>query len=451
MRWDVSAGEDIEELGDLDIAAIQTAANVYGNNAYHWTRTKEAQESILRTGLGIPGQYSLDDHEAAAAYTELTAATRRKLLREHGDDPHAVVADSYAVEKAFKKDNPRYSRVWVSGDPRKSAEGRKAAGDYGPYGVRIRFEDWLADTDAWGLAVEDYAYGMGLTFEGPIPPQYLEPVEFRGELKMMNPSSLNGLSRSARVHAELGALFQRSPRRGLGAITGERVEYWLEPEVYGAAMNESPDYAAGACFPTTRQMLELRRNAQASPNWPAIRDRFNEFSRKVDAEVARLRSRGVTGPIPMCLYKTTLSQQPRRFRRDVPTHERFHADMRRLEYAFGIPEYSCSKYMAEMLKPALTQELLDFSTTHWCDGDDRKAVEEILAYMTSILKLSGGQSPDEFDAALDNLVEGMASYGASEALVNQYARVYGLVKRKYGTPLNVARAAFRVCPLSRKP
>jgi len=178
-RWNLREREDLAELGvDAERDYITTAASVYGNDAYHWTKTRAARDAMLREGLGISGKYFIEGHEMAAAYAELPDAARKRLLAKYGDDPYTVVTiGERDVEKAYRRANPRWSRVWVSGDPIGSDQGARAAADYGPYGVRIRLEDWLADADPWGNVVEDYAYGMGLIFEGTIPPEYLSPVD----------------------------------------------------------------------------------------------------------------------------------------------------------------------------------------------------------------------------------------------------------------------------------
>lgn len=181
--------EDIEELGVEDsIAAVSWAADMLGNDAYHWTKSKADRDATLKAGLGKRRKYVIESHEVASAYVELSESSRRRLVKKYGSPGEVVSEGQLDVEKAYKKDNPTYVRVWIAANPEEGGAGEAAANAYGPYGVRVRLADYIAEQDPWGVAIEDFAFGYGLTLDAPIPSQYLSPVEWTS-------GSLHGLRR----------------------------------------------------------------------------------------------------------------------------------------------------------------------------------------------------------------------------------------------------------------
>lgn len=179
--YDFEAREDIEEIHAADnIAAVYMASHYLGNEAYHWTKSKAVRDASLKSGLGKPGQYNIEDHEVPTAYVELSDESRRRLVEKYGSPMEVVSEGQFDVEKAYKRDNPTYVRIWVAGNPEEGGSSEAAADAYGPYGVKIRLADYIADHDPWGVVIEDFTYGYGLTLDGPIPSEYLSPVEWKG-------------------------------------------------------------------------------------------------------------------------------------------------------------------------------------------------------------------------------------------------------------------------------
>lgn len=193
-----------------------------------------------------------------------------------------------------------------------------------------------------------------------------------------------------------------------------------------------------------KRVAKAKREAKAG-------NAFAQFIAEIESDVARLRSAGVTGAIPVCVNRSSGkrgSERPAPLRRATATHERFHADARRVEVDAGLTKpFECWQNLDAALGTAYTPALRHYSFINYADGKPRLAAEELLARVEEVRKACwvGKRQAKDCEPLVSDIVKRMNMETAKDfvALANS-------VKATYGTPLNVVRAAVRACPASTK-
>lgn len=231
----------------------------------------------------------------------------------------------------------------------------------------------------------------------------------------------------------------------LGAITGERLEFWLSLAAFRALLGHN---AFGAICANSIDHLRggIDRALKKDPPPKAAKE-LRDLLDDVQAEEAVLRARGVQGPIPVCLHPTgsQISRQGRYFRRAVPIHERFHATLRRVEFLAGKRVAGCSSQIAAVLGPALHPDLVRYAERWWTGSNPDQAIEEILAYAESLVKLGQRSQRDETNMSNYFLID-FKSSGLSQAGIDSFFGIVQLIRTKYGTAANIVREGLRSCP-----
>lgn len=174
---------------------------------------------------------------------------------------------------------------------------------------------------------------------------------------------------------------------------------------------------------------------------------FVDLAKEVQGEIEKLRARGVRGPIPVCITRGSGkrgSELPRFFRRANATHERFHADARRIETDAGVDAYSCYKGMDAITGPYIdTTPLRHHALVHFANMKSKLATEELLARVEEVrvaCERKKGIKAGECAPTIANIVKYMR-----EPEARGFIELARGVKKDYGTPLNVVRAAVRSC------
>lgn len=177
---------------------------------------------------------------------------------------------------------------------------------------------------------------------------------------------------------------------------------------------------------------------------------FTDLANQLRAEIGRLRSQGVKGPIPVCITRATGKRGAgleRYFRRANATHERFHADARRLEADADVDAYSCYKRMDALTDPYIGNTPLRYhSLVHFASMKSKLATEELLARVEEVRQAcerKKGKKQGDCEPTITNIVKYMR-----EPEARGFLELVRGVKADYGTPLNVVRAAVRSCKVS---
>jgi hypothetical protein len=279
-------------------------------------------------------------------------------------------------------------------------------------------------------------------------------------------------------------LRRRTALRGLGAVVGETLEYFMPASIVTAVSNkQTVAFCArdAESFISTleyQNLLAERKAARAKSfaarlNDPTLREQYgetyaavldkkakgqeraaktkekagSEIKQTLDEirkDVAELRAQGIKGPIPMCMYRAT-----GRFGKGLKAaeqkatvnHERFHAESRREEVKAGVNPYSCDANVAKVLAGDLPPELLAFSRRHWTTG--RAAAEEILARVEEVNGACGIDDRAGCDAVVGRINDWFLGQGKPE-LAGEFAKVTLSVKAKHGSSRDVMRAACRI-------
>lgn len=174
---------------------------------------------------------------------------------------------------------------------------------------------------------------------------------------------------------------------------------------------------------------------------------FVDLAKEVRREIDHLRAQGVKGPIPACITRSSGkrgSELPRHFRRANATHERFHADARRVEADGGVEAYACYKRMDELTHPYVgTSPVRYYSLVNFAQMKSKWATEELLARVEEVRKACDtkkGTKQGDCEPTIANIVKYM-----NEPEAKGFLELVRGVKKDYGTPLNVVRAAVRSC------
>lgn len=282
---------------------------------------------------------------------------------------------------------------------------------------------------------------------------------------------------------------RRRHRRRLGAlaaIEGEKVEYFLPASIFNALGSNTRNVIAG-CFRDVEKVLPnidrqaaiaARKASSASlvaeritgpdftdlwgPEYAArlqergkskaktakskskASDIFTQTAAEIRKDVAELRAKGVTGPIPMCVYRTSGKYGDKALKsaeaRANRSHERFHADARREEYKAGRQHAECDDNIRSVL-PELDQSLLTFSQMNWAPGQ-RTAAEEILARVEEVQHACAASSED--CAVVGARINDWFIAKKRPQLAEAFMRVTDAVKARFSSPIGVVKAACRV-------
>ena len=286
---------------------------------------------------------------------------------------------------------------------------------------------------------------------------------------------------------------------GLGAVDGEKVEYFLPAAIFNASASNAKksiaycmrDVEAGllgyleyqSAVSLRKAERELRRaelhreldvKSQQAVDELAARgervvpptgksallaarragskakagDIFKQTADEIRKDIAEIRAKGITGPIPACVYRTSgkygdkaLKSAEAKATRD---HERFHADVSRAEYRANQVPHGCELQMAKLLGNDLDPELRGFSADYWTNRGVAP-VEEILARVEEVNKAcySSEQSHEACNSVGSRINDWFIGKRRPE-LAASFSRVVAAVGNRFGTPLDVAKKACSV-------
>jgi hypothetical protein len=273
----------------------------------------------------------------------------------------------------------------------------------------------------------------------------------------------------------------RQSGRQLGAITAEaRLEYFLPSSIADAIagkgnyafcmdaddlLRTAMIQASAAGAKATRAMSERsrienlrnygydeavivseakKREARAKRQGKTG-DAFIDLATTVQKEIAQLRSKGVKGVIPVCINRSSGKrgkELPRFHRRANAIHERFHADVRRVEADAGVDKFSCYKRLDELTAKYMAGNNLRYhSLSRFAQMKSKLATEELLARVEEVR--SACRTKRRAKDCEDTLMD-IVKYMPEPEGFAFIAMTQG-VEKDYGTPLNVVRAAVRSC------
>jgi len=281
------------------------------------------------------------------------------------------------------------------------------------------------------------------------------------------------------------SLRRRPALRGLGAVVGETLEYFLPASIVTAVSDKQTVAFCARDAESFIDKLEYQsrmaeRKAERAKSFaerlndPKLRERYGEtYAAALDKkakgqeraaktkekagseikqtldeirkDVEELRAQGVKGPIPMCMYRTTgrygkgLKSAEQKA---TVNHERFHAESRREEVKAGVNPYSCDANVAKVLEGDLSPELLAFSRRHWSSRGLATA-EEILARIEEVNGACGIDDREGCDAVVGRINDWFVMEKRPELAV-EFAKVTLSVKAKHGSARDVMRAACRI-------
>jgi hypothetical protein len=277
---------------------------------------------------------------------------------------------------------------------------------------------------------------------------------------------------------------KRRGLRGLGAVEGEKVEYFLPASIFNT-MGRNAKSTIAFCMKDVEELLpyldqqaafsamkakrlesrgENYASVAASNEWyreaaekkakAAARsaktkakagDVYSQVADEMRKDVAAIRAQGITGPIPVCVYRTSGKYGDKALKsaeaRANRHHERFHADSRRVEYREGVPHYGCDANIASVLDGALDPALTAFSRTYW-SPNGKASNEEILARVEETMEACGGSGEDCADV-MGRINDWFVGKRKPE-LAASFVQATAAVKAKHGGPLEVMKKACRV-------
>lgn len=172
---------------------------------------------------------------------------------------------------------------------------------------------------------------------------------------------------------------------------------------------------------------------------------FLDLATTVQTEIGKLRAKGVRGPIPVCINRSSGkrgSELPRFSRRANAIHERFHADARRVEVDNGVEKFACYKRLDELTAPYMAGNNLRYhSLSRFAQMKSKLATEELLARVEEVRSAcrTKRRKTDCENTLLDIVKHMPENEGHAFIALTQG------IEKDYGTPLNVFRAAVRSC------
>lgn len=258
-----------------------------------------------------------------------------------------------------------------------------------------------------------------------------------------------------------------------GGVTGERVEYRVPAQVFTHLRITN---AKAVCFPDHEKLAKVvgsqakaaggsaerlaqialqggqmgERAAKMSTSRGRKSDVMEAFQQVLERDLRRLRTAGVEGPIPVCLFRGTgkFAGESRERRRSVATHERFHADVRRAEVRLGaqLDKGDCARtaraLFRERLGPVGARALEQSVLAQWGD-----ALEELLARTEEVRKacLRSDMECTETQARFASSFTSSTPRGAE--FVNQAAAAVGA---EFGSAMGFVTQALRACAAGRR-
>jgi len=272
--------------------------------------------------------------------------------------------------------------------------------------------------------------------------------------------------------------------RGLGAVEGEKTEYFLPASIVNALGGGDAIAFCAKNVELYIPSLEYKalladrkatrsKNAQAHYADPGMIARYGEryaelFEKKakgqarsaklgenkgnafrdmaaeIRRDVAAIRAQGITGPIPACVYRTTGKWGERletAEKRATVHHERFHADARRMEYKLGVSTHSCDDGIIKAMEPLLDKELVDFSRRYW-SPHGKAAGEEVLARAEEVIHACDASSKD-CSEVLGRVNDWFLSKKQPQ-LAQSFVEAVAGVKMKHGRPIDAFAKACKV-------
>ncbi len=278
---------------------------------------------------------------------------------------------------------------------------------------------------------------------------------------------------------------RRNALGALGAVEGEKVEYFVPASIFNGLAKGAKDTIA-FCMKDVEELVghidyqadlaerkaarstrmqehygtvaardEWYREAAEKRAASAARaaktkakagDLFSEMASEIRKDVAAIRAQGITGPIPVCVYRTsgkygdkalkTAEAKANRF------HERFHADTRRVEYRANRPHHDCELDMARELGADLDPALRGFSADYWTPRG-RAPVEEILARVEEVHQSCYGDDVSGCTDVIGRVNDWFISKKKPE-LAASFAKTVTGVKRRFSSPLEVVKKACKI-------
>lgn len=279
---------------------------------------------------------------------------------------------------------------------------------------------------------------------------------------------------------------RRRKLNGLGAVEGEKVEYFVPASIFNSLAKGAKDTIA-FCLRDVEELVgyvdsqadlaerKSARSARMQEHYGTVAQKdayFREIAEKrataaaravktkakasglfakvaaeIRKDVAAIRAQGITGPIPACVYRTsgkygdkalkTAEARANRF------HERFHADTRREEHKAGRGYHDCELDMAKVLGPDLDTELRGFSADYWTVRG-RAPVEEILARVEEVQNACSGDEDAEACGQVMGRINDWFISKRKPELAAAFTRVTAATKARFSSPLGVVRAACKL-------
>ena len=130
---------------------------------------------------------------------------------------------------------------------------------------------------------------------------------------------------------------QSRPSNQLGAIVGrKRLEFRVPSRVFD---DLTLGRAQAVCIGYTSGIDELIQAGFDARNYDFLPKDIENLRTRIYAEEKKMRSRGVQGRIPVCVFRKDWQGRLNKYqRRAEATHERFHADYRRRESERGLDD-----------------------------------------------------------------------------------------------------------------
>jgi hypothetical protein len=244
--------------------------------------------------------------------------------------------------------------------------------------------------------------------------------------------ALGGKGTSATCHVSVDKLIpylryeaERAPLKAQGA-ENRRARI---PNLRSYGYDEATSAAA-----EKKELAAKKRAAKAG-------NAYGDLLKVIEAEVEKLRKRGVKGPIPVCIGRTTGrsgKSAPRGERIANAVHERFHADVRRIEADLGLEPFACSELVRKDLEPIRSRELWSQSFQNYSRGNLRTVDEELLARVEETRFACSRKKTKYCAETITDIVKWMP-----EDRGREFGTLMAGIKKQHGTPLNVFRKACR--------
>lgn len=235
-------------------------------------------------------------------------------------------------------------------------------------------------------------------------------------------------------------------RRHLGRIAGDRVEIRLSQNAYAKV---SPD-STGVCFYKPAAALAEFDKALEQPMSDGLRSELVRAREQLRSDLDTLQGK-VIGNIPTCVFPVGVGSRHERVA--VATHERFHAQVRRLEAEAGVsinPGYdeACAKKAkALFLKETGDAGKRGLKAAKVLDWGD--PLEELLARTEELRQACRGKRPKHCAALRRDLSSSVRKYAEKTRDFEVLDDVETAVQAKFGSPTAFVRKALLACKVRR--